>query len=120
MKVSLKALAVTMVALVTMVLISGSAPSLTAGTRVNLIDSVGADANFVYTNDDVFGGANTVSAFSVDDNGNLARIKHSPFLTGGRGSGEGYFGAKRIVTSPAGNFIFVSNAGDNSVSVFSI
>jgi 6-phosphogluconolactonase len=82
-------------------------------------ESTGAQANFVYTNDDVFG-ANTVSGFSVDDNGNLARIKHSPFLTGGIGSGEGYFGAKRIVTSPAGNFIFVSNAGDNSVSVFSI
>jgi hypothetical protein len=97
MKLSLKVPAATTVALVIMI-IMGSTPSLPAGTRVIPTGSGGGGANFVYTHDDVFGGANTVSAFSVDDNGNLARIKHSPFVTGGRGSGEGYFGAKRIVT----------------------
>ena len=78
-----------------------------------------AQGNFVYANNDVRG-PNTVSAFSVNDEGMLKKVKGSPFLTGGTGSGEGFFAANRIVTSTTGGLVFVSNAASNDISVFSI
>lgn len=76
-----------------------------------------AQGNFVYTNDNA-NGSNTVTGFSVDSSGVLTRIPGSPFLTGGDGSGDGFFAADRITV--AGNFLFASNAGTFDVSVFSI
>lgn len=49
-----------------------------------------AQGNFVYTNDNA-NGSNTVTGFSVDSSGVLTRIPGSPFLTGGDGSGDGFF-----------------------------
>src|ERR1051325_8084888 len=42
-----------------------------------------AQGNFVYINNNVFGGPNTVSAFSVGANCSLTPIPGSPFPTGG-------------------------------------
>jgi len=79
-----------------------------------------AQANFVYTNDDledVFG-ENTVSGFSVAANGVLTPIPGSPFQTGGVGSGGGLFAANRVTTCIVGNFLYASNDVSADVSGF--
>ena len=78
-----------------------------------------AQANFVFTDDDVLG-PNTVSAFSVAPNGVLTAIPGSPFPTGGTGIGGGLFAANRLAVSNVGNLLYVSNSGSNDVSAFSI
>jgi 6-phosphogluconolactonase len=75
--------------------------------------------NFVYVNDNVFGGANTVSAFSASPSGALTVLPGSPFSTGGTG-GCGLFGSTDIALSPDGRFLFAGNCGSNDISVFSI
>ena len=76
-----------------------------------------AQGSFVYTNNNV-NGSNSVTGFSVDSTGALTEVPGSPFLTGGDGSGGGFFASDRITI--AGNFLFASNAGTFDVSVFSI
>ena len=78
--------------------------------------------NFMYTNDDVRLGPNTVSGFAVAGDGTLTRIPGSPFLTGGTGggAGTGLFPVNRATTCSAQKFIYVSNAGSNDVSGFSV
>jgi 6-phosphogluconolactonase (cycloisomerase 2 family) len=78
-----------------------------------------AQSDFVYTNDDVVG-ANTVSGFSVAQNGVLTPLAGSPFPTGGSGSGGGLFAANRVTVSAAGGFLFTANSAVGSISVFSI
>ncbi len=80
-----------------------------------------AQTNFVYTNDDV-SGQNTVSGFAVAENdGALTRVPGSPFLTGGTGStGGGLLAVNRATTCSAQKLIYVSNAGSNDVSGFSV
>jgi 6-phosphogluconolactonase (cycloisomerase 2 family) len=75
--------------------------------------------NFVYVNDDVLGGANTVSAFSVSPSGALTLLPGSPFSTGGSG-GASVFWSRELALSPDGRFLFAANAGSNDISVFSI
>ncbi len=75
--------------------------------------------NFVYTNNDI-GGPNTVTAFLVGANGALTQIPGSPFSTGGNGSGGGLFASNRAIVTRAGNFLYVSNCGDASITGFSI
>src|SRR5579872_846841 len=77
-----------------------------------------AQSNFVYTNDDEF--SNTVSGFSVNSNGVLTAVPGSPFATGGNGGNGGLFAANRIGVAIVGQFLFASNSGSNSVSVFMI
>src|SRR5262245_42109572 len=77
-----------------------------------------AQGTFVYTNNDR--SPNSVSAFSVAANGALTPVPGSPFLTGGTGSGFGFFAANRITTSIVKNFLYASNSGSNNVSAFSI
>jgi 6-phosphogluconolactonase len=74
-------------------------------------------ANFVYTNDDLFPG-NTVSGFSVSVNTTLTPVPGSPFSTGGAGSGSGFFSANRITTVK--NFLYSSNSTSSDVSAFTI
>src|SRR5213593_3057828 len=80
-----------------------------------------AQTNFVYTNDDV-SGQNTVSGFAVAENdGALTRVPGSPFLTGGTGStGGGLLAVNRATTCSTQKLIYVSNAGSNDVSGFSV
>jgi len=72
---------------------------------------------FVYTNDDD-DLVNTVSGFSVAENGTLTPLANSPFQTGGAGAGGGFYAANRIVIS--GNLLFASDAGTQDVAVFTI
>jgi hypothetical protein len=77
--------------------------------------------NFVYANNDSF--PNTVSAYSVAADGTLTQIPGSPFLTGGDGvgaGGAGFYAAPRATTCAIGNVLYVSNAGSNDVSAFTI
>ena len=48
-----------------------------------------AQGNFVYINNNVFGGPNSVSAFSVGADCSLTPIPGSPFLTGGLAAAAG-------------------------------
>jgi 6-phosphogluconolactonase len=77
-----------------------------------------AQGTFVYTNNDR--SPNSVSAFSVAANGALTPVPGSPFLTGGTGTGFGFFAANRITTAIVKNILYASNSGSNNVSAFSI
>jgi 6-phosphogluconolactonase (cycloisomerase 2 family) len=79
-----------------------------------------AQINFLYTNDDPLDLPNTVSAFSVDAAGALVPLPGSPFETGGRAHGGNGYSGRRIIASPDGRFLFVSNTGSNDISVFAI
>jgi len=78
-----------------------------------------AQSTFVYTNNDIISRPNSVSGFSVDANGSLTPISGSPFLTGGIGTGNGFFASNRI-TSVVKGFLYVGNGGSDNVSAFSI
>jgi len=77
-----------------------------------------AAQTFVYTNNDLATPGNSVSAFAVDSSGNLSQVSGSPFSTGGLGHGGGLYSSNRIVV--IGNFLYASNAGDNTISAFTI
>src|SRR5215470_3546042 len=78
-----------------------------------------AQNNFVYTNDDV-AGPNTVSGFAVASDGTLSLVLGSPFPTGGTGVGGGLLAVNRAAVCPATTLIYVSNAGSDDVSGFSV
>jgi 6-phosphogluconolactonase (cycloisomerase 2 family) len=89
---------------------------------VCFVASVGAQNNFVYTNNDKTG-PNTVSGFAVGKDGVLMEVPGSPFPTGGRGGPDNQgraFASNRIRV--VGNFLYASNAdrSSNNVSGFSI
>src|SRR5690349_10104474 len=48
-----------------------------------------AQGNFVYVNNNIFGGPNTVSAYSVGANCSLTPVPGSPFPTGGIAAAAG-------------------------------
>ena len=74
--------------------------------------------SFVYVNNqDV---ANSVAGFSVSSTGLLTQVPGSPYLTGGVGSTGTCQGLDRIITSAANNLLYVSNSGDQTISVFQI
>jgi lactonase family protein with 7-bladed beta-propeller len=77
-----------------------------------------AQANFVYTNDNVTG-SNSISGFAVDANGGLTPVPNSPFATGGAGTGGGGFAINRIVVS-GGKYLYASNGGTSDISAFVI
>lgn len=80
--------------------------------------SLHAQGNYVYVNNqDV---ANSISGFAVSAAGSLSPVPGSPFLTGGVGSTATCFGLDRITVSSPGNLLFVSNSGDQTISVFQI
>src|SRR5262250_1272476 len=82
-----------------------------------------AQSSFVYTNDDVrLPGQNTVSGFAIAGDGTLTGIPGSPFSTGGTGGGPGtgLFPVNRATTCSAQKLIYVSNAGSDDVSGFSV
>jgi YVTN family beta-propeller protein len=78
-----------------------------------------AQATFVYVNNSV-AGANSVSAFSVGTGGSLTAVTGSPFLTGGTGSGGGYYASNAIAATVVGNFLFASDSVSNDIAAFSI
>jgi 6-phosphogluconolactonase (cycloisomerase 2 family) len=77
-----------------------------------------AAQSFVYVNNQDT--TNTVSGFSVGPTGALSPIAGSPFATGGAGSTVTCYGLDRMVVSMVNNLLFVSNSGDQTISVFQI
>jgi len=77
-----------------------------------------AQGNYVYVNNqDV---ANSISGFAVSSTGSLSPVPGSPYLTGGIGSTTTCIGLDRITISAPQNLLFVSNSGDQTISVFQI
>ncbi|MGB8131953.1 MAG: MBG domain-containing protein [Candidatus Angelobacter sp.] len=77
-----------------------------------------AQGNYVYVNNqDV---ANSISGFAVSSTGSLTLVPGSPYLTGGIGSTTTCIGLDRITISAPQNLLFVSNSGDQTISVFQI
>jgi 6-phosphogluconolactonase (cycloisomerase 2 family) len=77
-----------------------------------------AAQSFVYVNNQDT--TNTVSGFLVGPTGALSPIAGSPFATGGAGSTVTCYGLDRMVVSMVNNLLFVSNSGDQTISVFQI
>jgi uncharacterized repeat protein (TIGR01451 family) len=77
-----------------------------------------AQSNYVYVNNqDV---ANSIAGFAVSSTGALSPVPGSPYLTGGVGSRATCIGLDRITISAPQNLLFVSNSGDQTISVFQI
>lgn len=75
--------------------------------------------NFVYTNNNNYFAANTVSGYLVKANGEAVEVKGSPFQTGGEGEGaNGYVPANRITVCQ--KFLFASNDYSGTISGFAI
>lgn len=77
-----------------------------------------AAQSFVYVNNQDT--VNTVSGFVVSNTGTLNPIPGSPFATGGAGSTTTCYGLDRMVVSTVDKLLFVSNPGDQTISVFQI
>ncbi|HEY2391472.1 MAG TPA: MBG domain-containing protein [Candidatus Angelobacter sp.] len=77
-----------------------------------------AAQSFVYVNNQDT--TNTVSGFLVGPTGALSPIAGSPFATGGAGSTVTCYGLDRMVVSMVNNLLFVSNSGDQTISVFQV
>jgi 6-phosphogluconolactonase (cycloisomerase 2 family) len=77
-----------------------------------------AAQSFVYVNNQDT--TNTISGFSVGPTGALSPIAGSPFATGGAGSTVTCYGLDRMVVSNLNNLLFVSNSGDQTISVFQV
>ena len=74
--------------------------------------------SYVYVNNqDV---ANSISGFAVSPAGALSEVPGSPFLTGGVGFTGTCYGLDRIAISAPNKLLFVSNSGDQTISVFQI
>ena len=77
-----------------------------------------AQGNYVYVNNQDI--ANSISGFAVSSTGALSPVTGSPYLTGGVGSTTTCIGLDRITISAPQNLLFVSNSGDQTISVFQI
>ncbi len=73
---------------------------------------------YVYVNNQST--ANSVAGFSVSATGALSPVAGSPFTTGGIGSTTTCQGLDRMVINAAANLLFISNSGDQTISVFQI
>lgn len=71
---------------------------------------------FIYVNNNDF--ENSISAFSVAQDGRLQAVSGSPFLTGGIGGKKTGIGG--LCISRKGKLLFASNISDNTLSVFQI
>jgi len=74
--------------------------------------------SFLYTNDNIPNGANTVTAFSIGPSGALTQI--GSFPTGGTGAGSGLYASNRVKIGAVGSFLYVTDDGSNDVAGFSI
>lgn len=75
--------------------------------------------NFLYTNNNNYFTANTISGYSVAPVGSVAQLPDSPFSTGGTGNGgNGFIAANRITVCR--RFLYASNDYSGNVSGFSI
>lgn len=83
-----------------------------------------AAQGFIYTNNDT--ALNSISAYVFGINGLLQPVPSQPFLTGGNGSGGGFYSSNRIIVvkGPTNDFLYASNSGTSgeitTVSAFTI
>jgi 6-phosphogluconolactonase len=78
-----------------------------------------AQGNFVYTDDN--NSPNTISAFSVANDGSLTLIPGSPFPTGGNGGGSDVDPQEITTVTVGGNsFLYAGNDGDGTITGFLI
>ena len=77
-----------------------------------------AQGNFVYINNNVFGGPNTVSAYSVGADCSLTPVPGSPFPTGGTASAAGVGAANQAEV--CGNNLYVANSLSSTITAFAI
>lgn len=83
-----------------------------------LLPLAASGQSYVYVNNqDV---ANSIVAFSVSSSGSLTPVAGSPFATGGAGAAVSCYGLDRMVIGAPGNLLFVSNNGDQTISVLKI
>jgi len=77
-------------------------------------------AGWLYVNNN--GAANSVRAFTVGRDGSLTSMPGSPFATLGAGGTGGFttFPSARPTLARKDSFLFATNIGDGSISVFSI
>lgn len=75
---------------------------------------------YIYTNDNVSGGANSASALTVNAKGAVKLIK--TYATGGKSAGNGYFALAPIASAKTrlGDCLFVSNGGDSTIAAFQV
>lgn len=71
---------------------------------------------YLYVNNDA--GENYVSAFAIKRDGTLQELTGSPYITGGTGTGGGYFASNAIALARDKRLLFVANKGDSTISVF--
>ena len=78
----------------------------------------GQAQQYIFTNDNVSGGANTTTSLLVQAKGVVKVVKAYP--TGGKSAGSAYFALEPITFAHtrAGYCVFASNGGDNTVSAF--
>jgi 6-phosphogluconolactonase (cycloisomerase 2 family) len=92
-------------------------PSL--GAVVILLCAANVPAQqYIYTNNNVAGGANSTTAISVSPKGVVKVIKTYP--TGGKSAGGGYFALSPITSAKTllGTCLFVSNGGDSTIAAY--
>lgn len=70
----------------------------------------GAAGGYVYTANSA---ASTISGFSYDGSGNLTELSTSPYYPSNTG-------AEGIAIDPKGQYLYVTNYGDNNITTFSI
>ena len=93
-------------------------PGVSPGSCTAVAFALHAQGNYVYVNNqDV---ANSISGFAVSPTGALSQVPGSPYFTGGIGSTTTCIGLDRITISAPQNLLFVSNSGDQTISVFQI
>jgi 6-phosphogluconolactonase (cycloisomerase 2 family) len=75
-------------------------------------------SNFVFTNNNILI-SNSVTAFSVNpSDGVLTKLGTTG--TDGAGCGGGVYAPNRIITSPDGKYLYVSNDGSDNITIFRV
>ena len=87
---------------------------------ITLALPMGAQAQGSYLYVDNQGPVNSITAFSVSSAGSLTQLAGSPYATGGSGLTSACAGLNRITIAQGGSTVFVSNAGEQTISAFSI
>jgi 6-phosphogluconolactonase (cycloisomerase 2 family) len=90
------------------------------GVALGLSAREAQSQQYIYTNDNVSGGANSASALTVNSKGAVKLIK--TYATGGNGAGNGYFALTPIASAKTrlGNCLFVSNGGESTIAAFQV
>jgi 6-phosphogluconolactonase (cycloisomerase 2 family) len=75
---------------------------------------------YIYTNDNVAGGANSTTALSVSAKGVVKLIK--TYSTGGKSAGNAYFSLSPITSARTrlGSCVFASNGGDSTIAAYQV